>query len=149
MTTDEATKKLILFMLCPLWRPFPRWYRRVLRVSFAHDIHMLNCYSYSTLKDNIFVGFIVFLRVFTRITYLRQVIDESHTVAKKLSSDTGSYCVRRWSHLLGLLNLEGNETGLTYQRFQCHLGKACTPKKGKNTSNEPLQTIKLEYIQKC
>ena len=48
-----------------------------------------------------------------------------------------------------ILNLEGNETGLTYQRFQCHLGKACTPKKGKNTSNEPLQTIKLEYIQKC
>lgn len=51
---------------------------------------MLNCYSYSTLKDNIFVGFIVFLRVFIRITYLRQVIDESQTGAKKLSSDTVS-----------------------------------------------------------
>ena len=44
MTTDEAMKKLILFMLCPLWRPFPRWFRRGLRVTFEHNIHMLNWY---------------------------------------------------------------------------------------------------------
>ena len=37
-------KKLILFMLCPLWRPFPRWFRRGLRVTFEHNIHMLNWY---------------------------------------------------------------------------------------------------------
>ena len=31
-------------MLCPLWRPFPRWFRRGLRVTFEHNIHMLNWY---------------------------------------------------------------------------------------------------------